>query len=97
MEEPRAESWLPLSGLVLAPPALGRGPKTYACCMENGGAASGGAALGLPFLMVEVVGVAVGSLAELGCGVEELLEAGSRVGLGRADWGSSSGFLGEGK
>lgn len=93
MEEPRAESWLPLSGLVLAPPALGRGPRAYACCMENGGAASGWAALGLPFLMVEVVGVAVGSLTELGCGVE----AGSRVGLERADWGSSSGFLGEGK
>lgn len=55
--------------------------------MENGGTASGGAALGLSFLTAQmfVAHVGVGSLAELGCGVEELLEAGSRAGMEEAE------------
>lgn len=46
-----------------------------------------GVALDLSFLMIEMVHVAVGWLAELGCGVEELPVAGSKAGLGRAPWG----------
>jgi hypothetical protein len=42
--------------------------------MDNGETASGGA-------QMVVAHVGVGSLAELGCVVEELLEAGSRAGL----------------
>lgn len=80
----------PLSGLALAPPALtlGRGPRASEWFREIRGTVSGGAAPGLPFVMVEVV-VVPGTarwLTELGLGAEELLKVESGC-----DWKRQSG------